>query len=274
VDITRSSRMPGAGLLFAALLLAGCGGAGRDMPRSEPGAAATPHRAAPLEIPRHGATRAACRVEAAVQATRTRSFAAVVRKSAAIRTGPYGGTILARVAHVDQNGYPTVLGIVGARAAAGGCAPLAYRVQLPVAPNGHSGWISADAVRVFDVDSRIVVDLSERRLVAFRDGKQVLSAPVAIGSPQTPTPIGRYFVNERWLLASGDGPFGIAALGISAHSAVLRNWVQGGPIALHGTNEPSSIGQAVSHGCVRLSNADMQKLLGVAPAGTPVVIRR
>ncbi len=182
--------------------------------------------------------------------------------------------MLARVARIDQNGYPTVLGVVGARAAGGGCAPMAYKVQLPVPPNGHSGWISASAVRVFGVDSRIVVELSERRLVAYRNGEQVLSARVAIGSPQSPTPVGRYFINERWLLANGNGPFGIAALGISAHSNVLRDWVQGGPIALHGTNEPASIGQAVSHGCVRLSNADMRKLLPFAPVGTPVVVRR
>lgn len=263
-----------AGLLLAGVLAAGCGSGTRTEPRSEPGAAATPHRAAPLEIPKHGATRPACRVEAAVRASGTRSFAALVRTSAPIRSGANGGRVLTRVGHIDQNGYPTVLGVVGVRPAAGGCAPLAYRVQLPVPPNGHSGWISADAVRIFSVDSRIVVDLSERRLVAYRDGERVLSARVAIGSPRTPTPVGRYFVNERWLLANGNGPFGIAALGISAHSDVLRDWVQGGPIALHGTNEPAMIGEAVSHGCVRLSNADMRRLLPLAPAGTPVVIRR
>lgn len=274
MDITRKSQALGAGLAFTALLLAGCGGAAHDPLRSEPGAASAPHRAAPLEIPKHGATRLACRVEAAVRATRTRSFAALVRKGAAILSGPSGGRILARVEHIDQNGYPTVLGVVGAVEDAGGCAPLAYRVQLPVWPNGRSGWISADAVRVFDVESRIVVDLSERRLVAYRAGEPIFSARVAIGSQQTPTPVGRYFINERWLLEDPDGPFGIAALGISAHSDVLRDWVQGGPIALHGTNDPATIGQAVSHGCVRLLNRAMRKLLPLAPAGTPVVIRR
>ena len=274
METTRTSLAVGAGLAYASLFLAGCGGAPRHTLRSEPGAASTPHRAAPLEIPKHGATRPACRVEAAVRATRTRSFAALVRTGAAILTGPNGGQVLARVDRTDRNGYPTVLGIVGAEANAGACAPLAYRVQLPVPPNGRSGWISADAVRVFGVDSRIVVDLSERRLVAYRGGEPVLTVRVAIGSPRTPTPVGRYFVNERWLLANGDGPFGVAALGISAHSEVLSDWVQGGPIALHGTNEPATIGQAVSHGCVRLSNADMQRLLPLAPAGTPVVIRR
>jgi lipoprotein-anchoring transpeptidase ErfK/SrfK len=95
-----------------------------------------------------------------------------------------------------------------------------------------------------------------------------------IGAPQTPTPTGRYVVNERWLLNDPNGVFGIAALGISAHSDVLHNWLQGGPIALHGTNEPWTIDQAASHGCIRLRNADMHRLLPLAPAGTPVVIHR
>jgi lipoprotein-anchoring transpeptidase ErfK/SrfK len=80
-------------------------------------------------------------------------------------------------------------------------------------------------------------------------------------------------VNERYLLTSADGPFGVAALGISAHSDVLKNWVQGGPVALHGTDQPSLIGDAVSHGCVRLANAVMIRLFRLAPAGTPVLIR-
>jgi lipoprotein-anchoring transpeptidase ErfK/SrfK len=50
--------------------------------------------------------------------------------------------------------------------------------------------------------------------------------------------------------------------------------VQGGPVALHGTNEPEAIGGAVSHGCVRLVNRDMLRVFKFAPAGTPVLIRR
>ncbi len=97
---------------------------------------------------------------------------------------------------------------------------------------------------------------------------------MAIGATGTPTPVGRFYVDERFLLANANGPFGVAALGISAHSDVLQHWVQGGPIALHGTNEPTAIGGAVSHGCVRLTNEAMMRLFKLAPAGTPVLIRR
>jgi lipoprotein-anchoring transpeptidase ErfK/SrfK len=129
-------------------------------------------------------------------------------------------------------------------------------------------------VRVFPVADRIVVDLSGRRLYAFRNGRLRLRARVAVGAPQTPTPTGHYVVNERWVLDNPNGAFGVAALGISAHSNVLHNWLQDGPIGLHGTNEPWSIGRAASHGCIRLHNYAMRRLFRLAPAGTPVWIRR
>jgi lipoprotein-anchoring transpeptidase ErfK/SrfK len=70
------------------------------------------------------------------------------------------------------------------------------------------------------------------------------------------------------------GPYGPGAIGISAFSPVLTGWAQGGPIAIHGTNEPWSIGHAVSNGCIRLPNPVLRRLFKQALAGTPVLIRR
>jgi len=69
--------------------------------------------------------------------------------------------------------------------------------------------------------------------------------------------------------------FGVlGAVGISAFSPVLTGWPQGGPIAIHGTNEPWSIGRAVSNGCIRMPNPVLRKLFAQTPSGTPVLIRR
>ena len=200
----------------------------------------------------------------------SRSYVAVVRHLAVARSRP-GGTIIGRFGRFDQNDYPTVFAILAARGDP--CHPAWYRVQLPVPPNGSTGWIRSWSVRTVQVHARMVVRLALRRLLVYRSGKRIFSAYIAVGAAETPTPTGEFFVNERFLLRSHDGPFGVAALGISAHSTVLHNWVQGGPIALHGTNDPSSIGHAVSHGCIRLNNTEMRRLLTLAPAGTPVVIR-
>ena len=106
----------------------------------------------------------------------------------------------------------------------------------------------------------------------YRGGRLVLKTPVGVGSRTTPTPIGRYYVNQRITVGDVNGPFGPAVLGVSAFSDVLTDWAEGGPIALHGTNEPWSIGRAASHGSVRVPNATLERLFALTPAGTPVVI--
>jgi lipoprotein-anchoring transpeptidase ErfK/SrfK len=95
-----------------------------------------------------------------------------------------------------------------------------------------------------------------------------------VGSSATPTPTGSYYVNQRLIPTERGGPFGPGAIGISAFSNVLTGWTQGGPIAIHGTNEPWSIGRAVSNGCIRVRNPVLRRLFASTPAGTPVVILR
>jgi len=146
-------------------------------------------------------------------------------------------------------------------------------VQLPQRPNGASGWVRAADVEIVPVHTRIVIDLSARRLTFHRDGKARLTTTAAVGSPATPTPTGRYYVNQRLVPRDTSGPFGPGAIGVSAFSNVLTGWTQGGPIAIHGTNEPSSIGHAASNGCVRVRNDILRRLFKVALAGTPVIIK-
>jgi lipoprotein-anchoring transpeptidase ErfK/SrfK len=205
--------------------------------------------------------------------TRHGTYTAVLRHAADLLSAPGGAPVRAHFTRIDENRYPTVFGVIGARLARG-CRPTWYHVQLPIKPNGSTGWVRAASVRLFRIRTRIVVSLSDRTVTVYRDGRRVFRAAAAVGAPSTPTPVGRFYVNERFLLADANGPFGVAALGISAHSEVLTDWVQDGPIALHGTNDRSSIGRATSHGCVRLTNRDMARLFALTPAGAPVVIRR
>jgi lipoprotein-anchoring transpeptidase ErfK/SrfK len=129
-------------------------------------------------------------------------------------------------------------------------------------------------VDVETVRTRILVDLSEKRVTLYKDGRRVLSSRAAIGSPATPTPVGSFYVNQRLIPTDRSGPFGPGAVGISAFSNVLTGWTQGGPIAIHGTNAPWSIGKAVSNGCIRLPNPVLRKLFRQTFSGTPVEIRR
>ena len=80
-------------------------------------------------------------------------------------------------------------------------------------------------------------------------------------------------MNQRLVSTITDRPYGPGAVGISAFSNVLTGWTQGGSVAIHGTNEPWSIGRAVSNGCIRLRNDVLRRVFAIAVAGTPVVIR-
>ena len=124
------------------------------------------------------------------------------------------------------------------------------------------------------VRTRVVVDLRARRLRAYDGGRLRLSAPVAVGAPASPTPRGRFFLRERVrVIDAARSPYGPLALGLNGFSRYRTDWLGGGQLAIHGTNEPEAIGGRVSNGCVRLRNADIVRLGRLVGVGTPVLVR-
>ena len=201
-----------------------------------------------------------------------RSFAAVVQARGAVAYREPGVGRLAAFGRTNVNGVPTVFAVRAQRLGVD-CEPDWFHVQLPLKPNGVTGWVRAADVELASVTTRIVVDLSDRKVTLFDRGRAVLSVPAAIGSAQTPTPVGRFYVNQRLVPGDASGPYGPGAIGISAFSEVLTGWAQGGPIAIHGTNRPDLIGAAVSSGCIRVRNDLLQRLFDRTRAGTPVTVR-
>jgi lipoprotein-anchoring transpeptidase ErfK/SrfK len=250
---------------LCALACLGCGG-GRGGSRGE-----APTTSAAAAAPAAKTARHCAGVQRPV-GTRTVAWAAVVVRPTIAYRVPGRGPI-ARFARLNVNRFPTVFSVVGERLGAE-CRAAWLHVELPIRPNGITGWINPANVHVEAVRTRILVDLSERRIRFYRRGRLVLSSRVAIGSPSTPTPTGRYYVNQRLLTGDPSGPYGPGAVGVSAFSNVLTGWAQGGPIGIHGTNEPWSIGHDVSNGCIRLPNPTLKMLFRQTPAGTPVIIRR
>ncbi|MCI0679299.1 MAG: L,D-transpeptidase [Actinobacteria bacterium] len=147
-------------------------------------------------------------------------------------------------------------------------------VMLAVRPNGTTGWISIDRVALYVVSGRIVVDLSDRELVYQVGDEERFRAPVAIGTVSNPTPTGSFFVTDNVRVGDPSGPWGPAALGLSARSDTITEFNGGdGIVGIHGTNRPGLIGQAVSLGCIRLENGMIEVLHSLVPIGTPVEIR-
>jgi lipoprotein-anchoring transpeptidase ErfK/SrfK len=146
-------------------------------------------------------------------------------------------------------------------------------VDLPVRPNGSKGWIDASLVRVTVDPYRVVVERRAHQLTLYQDNRPALRVPVGIGTSETPTPGGVFYIKELLQPPSPNGPYGPYAFGLSGYSDALKSFAGGnGVIGLHGTNEPQFVGKDVSHGCIRLYNADILRLVQLLPLGTPVEV--
>jgi hypothetical protein len=200
-----------------------------------------------------------------------KAYVGTVMQSARVYRSP-GKGLIRRFGNVGIDGGPQVFSVVG-RVVDGSCRTAWLHVQIPVRPNGANGYVRVFALHVTSVRTRIVVEIAKRRLTFMRAGHVVLRAPVAVGTSATPTPKGRFYVKETLYTGNPASAFGPGALGLSSYSPVLIHWAEGGPIGIHGTNEPWSIGHAASNGCIRLHNALAKRLLRIVPLGTPVVVR-
>ena len=147
-------------------------------------------------------------------------------------------------------------------------------VYLPIRPNDATGWIKASDVTVSQpLDYQIKVSLADKKLWLLKDGVVQFEEPAAIGTEENPTPTGTFYYTDPLDLATQPGTaYGVFAIGLSGHSNTLSEFAGGdGQIAVHGTNDPGTIGTPVSHGCVRVNN-DVIMRLSTLPLGTPVVI--
>ncbi len=150
------------------------------------------------------------------------------------------------------------------------------QVQLPVRPNGSTGWVRSNEVSLSGHSFRIDVDLAGHEIVVTDAGAEVTRTPVGVGRADRPTPGGDYFVTELLQPPEPDGIYGPYAYGLSGYSDVVMDFRGGeGVIGIHGTNEPDLIGTDVSSGCIRMANEEIVRLVEQVglPLGTPVTIR-
>jgi lipoprotein-anchoring transpeptidase ErfK/SrfK len=147
------------------------------------------------------------------------------------------------------------------------------RVTIPYSGANRTGWIPLAGLARHSTPYRVDVDLSEHRITVTRRGAVVFRAWGATGAPGSSTPTGRFFVTDRIPFARGSA-LGTFAFGISGVQPDLPpGWQGGDQLAIHGTNEPWTIGRSTSAGCVRVSEDALAKLKPWLGLGTPVIIR-
>ncbi|MDZ7676907.1 MAG: L,D-transpeptidase [Acidimicrobiales bacterium] len=146
-------------------------------------------------------------------------------------------------------------------------------VLLPVRPNGTTGWIRLGDVEMSKHRYDITVDVGDHELTLREAGEVVQRSPIAVGTQDTPTPGGRFYLNALIQPPDPDTVYGTYAYALSGYSDTLTQFAGGdGVIGIHGTNDPSVLGSDVSHGCIRMRNEDIESLVEMLPLGTPVEI--
>ncbi|WP_245640218.1 L,D-transpeptidase family protein [Paenibacillus dakarensis] len=123
--------------------------------------------------------------------------------------------------------------------------------------------LTAPALPIIQDHSNLEIEIYPERhkLLVREQGQVIKSYSVSVGNPSTPTPVGDYKVEYK---GTNWGPaFGPRWIGLN---------VPWGNYGIHGTNKPFSIGQHLSHGCIRMHNKDVIELYKLVPVGTKVTI--
>jgi lipoprotein-anchoring transpeptidase ErfK/SrfK len=146
-------------------------------------------------------------------------------------------------------------------------------VLLQARPNGQVGWVRKADVDLATYDAKLELDLSTRVLTATLDGEVIMETPATIGLDANPTPPGTYYIFEVIPQSWTGGAFGPFIMATSAYSEQLNLFEGGLPIvALHGTNEPDTIGEKASNGCIRIDNDLITVLAEKMPPGVPLIV--
>ncbi len=148
------------------------------------------------------------------------------------------------------------------------------RVRLPVRPNGTTGWVPASVLSELQpVKTWLKISTKTFKATLVKNGKVVFRAPIGVGQPQWPTPRGQFYIRAKLKGYGSAGSFyGPLAFITSATSNQLTDWPGGGLVGVHGTSQPGLIPGKISHGCVRMRNADILKLEKLMPVGSPLTI--
>jgi lipoprotein-anchoring transpeptidase ErfK/SrfK len=149
------------------------------------------------------------------------------------------------------------------------------QIRVYARPNGLTGWVSKEDVNLSTTNYRIGVSVSQRSLTLYQNDQSIYSAPVGVGQPQWPTPVGPSFVAAKVPTpANLLRTYGPLVIITATHSNVFTEFDGGdGTVGIHGypSDPASTMGVASSHGCIRSSPQTMS-ILSQVPVGTPIDI--
>jgi hypothetical protein len=203
----------------------------------------------------------------------TRSYFAFVDRATTARKRPAASApAVAKVRTRSPVGTDDLLLVLARTTDAAGNGWL--QVRLPVRPNGTTGWVPESALgELQPVQTWLKIDTRHFVAKLVKAGRVIWHAPVGVGRSYWPTPKGQFFIRAELRGYGSRGAFyGPVAFITSATSDALTDWPGGGIVGVHGTSLPGLIPGQISHGCVRVRNADILRLARLMPVGTPLTI--
>ncbi|HEY2843375.1 MAG TPA: L,D-transpeptidase [Bryobacteraceae bacterium] len=120
---------------------------------------------------------------------------------------------------------------------------------------------------------RIVVSIADRKLMLLDGDRLVRIYDVAVGKSSTPSPRGKFAIVNRVPNPTWYGPLGVVAPGQNNPLGTRWMGLSAKGYGIHGTNVPTSIGKAASHGCIRMRKHDLEDLFELVTVGTTVELQ-
>lgn len=129
------------------------------------------------------------------------------------------------------------------------------------------------------MSSRIVVDLSDAKVYSYWGDRTIATYRVAVGQPGWETPTGTFKVIQMQRNPVWKQPITGELIPTGPKNPLGDRWISfwsdgQHQIGFHGTNDEKLVGQAISHGCLRMRNADIRALYQQVGIGTPVIVRK
>ena len=145
------------------------------------------------------------------------------------------------------------------------------KVFVPARPNGTTAWVQTSQFNWGSSNRMIQINVSNNTVTIFEGSNVLLTTAAVTGKSSSRTPLANGWVEE--IMAGPSSAYGPRLLSLGIFSDSLNSFGGSIPkIALHGTNNPSLMGQYASNGCIRVPNDIINQIAGLMPVGSKVII--
>lgn len=145
------------------------------------------------------------------------------------------------------------------------------KVYVPARPNGTVAWVQTSQFNWGSSNRMLQINVSTNTVTVFEGGNVLLTTTAVTGASSSPTPLANGWVEE--IMAGPSAAYGPRLISLGIFSNALNSFGGSVPkIAIHGTNNPSLMGQYASNGCIRVQNDIITQIAGMLPVGSKVII--